>query len=216
MCRNLKHRSIKYSWKIKKRLKSTQLSKVCLPTRNYSHLEYCEKLWRENSIDEMNLGWSTFSLIGLDFYILDICESWPPHGVQDRVVFLLLEWNVSIVLSGMQLWLRIQKPAVTYDIVSYDTKAVCPDLFAALPKDCTDQTLIIFANHCWNFSLTTYKSIFESKYFMGCFKKVSKLQKKCIFKSSLPIQHSRDRCYDHKFLRFFPIVVKTIGVFLKY
>jgi hypothetical protein len=33
-----------------------------------------------------------------------------------------------------QAWVRIQKPVVTYDIVSYNRKAVCLNLFAALPN----------------------------------------------------------------------------------
>jgi hypothetical protein len=31
-------------------------------------------------------------------------------------------------------WVRIQKPVVTYDVVTCDKKAVCPDLFATLPN----------------------------------------------------------------------------------
>jgi hypothetical protein len=43
---------------------------------------------------------------------------------------------------------RIQKPVVTYDMVSYYTKAACPDLFAALPNVFAGENLIIFTNYC--------------------------------------------------------------------
>jgi hypothetical protein len=34
----------------------------------------------------------------------------------------------------LQRWVRIQKPVVTYDIVTCDKKAVFTDLFATLPN----------------------------------------------------------------------------------
>jgi hypothetical protein len=43
---------------------------------------------------------------------------------------------------------RIQNPVVTYKIVRYDRKAVCSNLFAALPKVFADEILITFANIC--------------------------------------------------------------------
>jgi hypothetical protein len=39
----------------------------------------------------------------------------------------------SLFFQKLPPWVRIQKPVVTYDIVSYYRKAVRPNLFAALP-----------------------------------------------------------------------------------
>jgi hypothetical protein len=45
-------------------------------------------------------------------------------------------------------WVRIQKPVVTYDKVSYDRKAAGPDLFATLPNVFADENFKIFTNYC--------------------------------------------------------------------
>jgi hypothetical protein len=42
----------------------------------------------------------------------------------------------------------LKKPVVTYDIVSYDRKAVCPDLFATLANVFAGNNLKIFSNYC--------------------------------------------------------------------
>jgi hypothetical protein len=42
----------------------------------------------------------------------------------------------------------IQKPVLTYDIVSYYRKAVCPNLFAALPNIFYHLNFTIFIRHC--------------------------------------------------------------------
>jgi hypothetical protein len=43
----------------------------------------------------------------------------------------------------MLVRVRIQKPVVTYNIVTNDKRAVCPDLFATLPNGFADEILII-------------------------------------------------------------------------
>jgi hypothetical protein len=48
-----------------------------------------------------------------------------------------------------KFWVRIQKPLVTYDIVSYNTKTACPNLFAAFPNVFYHLNLAIFIKHGW-------------------------------------------------------------------
>jgi hypothetical protein len=43
-------------------------------------------------------------------------------------------------------WVRIQKPVVTYYVVSYYRKAVSQDLLATLPNVFADENSIIFTN----------------------------------------------------------------------
>jgi hypothetical protein len=43
-------------------------------------------------------------------------------------------WQNGSFTSFLSNWVRIQKPVVTYDVVSYYRKAVCSNLFAALPN----------------------------------------------------------------------------------
>jgi hypothetical protein len=50
----------------------------------------------------------------------------------------------------------IKKPLVTYDIVSYYRKAVCPNLFAALPD--------FFPSKFHHFNLTLQMSLLKWKY----------------------------------------------------
>jgi hypothetical protein len=68
------------------------------------------------------------------------------------------KWNTVRSLKGhaaddswLLIWnqqVRIQKPVVTYDVVTYDKKAVCPDLFAMLPNVFHHINFTIFIEHC--------------------------------------------------------------------
>jgi hypothetical protein len=58
-------------------------------------------------------------------------------------------------------WIHIQKPVVTYDIVSFDRKTMCPDLFATLPNVFADENFKLFTNYCW-YCLLCGNVIFES------------------------------------------------------
>jgi hypothetical protein len=67
---------------------------------------------------------------------------------------------------------RIQKPVVTYNVVTCDKKAVCPDLFAALPNVFHHINFTIFIKHCrcnlWSgnatFEILTYWKIVLKTY----------------------------------------------------
>jgi hypothetical protein len=64
-------------------------------------------------------------------------------GIVRQTVFL-----PSKLVFCNRTWVRIQKPVVTYDIVTCDKKAVCPDLFATLTNVFDDEILILFADNC--------------------------------------------------------------------
>jgi hypothetical protein len=63
-------------------------------------------------------------------------------------VTIVLDLKLLLLSTCLQTWVRIQKPVVTYDIVTFDIKAVCPDLFATLPYFFAGENLILFANNC--------------------------------------------------------------------
>jgi hypothetical protein len=56
-------------------------------------------------------------------------------GFSTFLAFLLLAWSESYVFSTFfKAGPALKKLVVTYDIVSYNRKVVCPNLFAALPN----------------------------------------------------------------------------------
>jgi hypothetical protein len=58
------------------------------------------------------------------------------------------EFQNQSLLQLLNLRARIKKPVVAYDIVSYYKKAVCPNLFAALPNIFYHLNFTILIKHC--------------------------------------------------------------------
>jgi hypothetical protein len=70
----------------------------------------------------------------------------------------------SLLLIYLCTWVRVQKPEVTYDIVSYCRKAVGPNFFSALPNVHFNYILPFLLNIA-HFIINIEMQKFKSKYY---------------------------------------------------
>jgi hypothetical protein len=122
----------------------------------------------------------------------------PPSGFSDLIKnFLMLTvWHLTWSSSWTVYFdrslttyvptdkVRIQKPVVTYDVVSCYRKLVCLNLFAVLPNVFYQLNFIIIIKHCLHMSFLKWKySIWEQKLLKSSFiKRYKNYILKLIFK----------------------------------
>jgi hypothetical protein len=99
----------------------------------------------------------------------------------DYLMIRWQRWKGGTLSSPLPARVRILKPVVTYDIVTFDKKAVCPDLFATLPNVFHHINFTIYIKHC-RCNFWSGNTIFEIQTYWKVVLNIRKLYYKFISK----------------------------------